>query len=101
MRLTPSDTVDHIDLNRSIQRSSSSHEERILRRNLPPASFCENFVLAVFSTFSTESATSSHSERRSDPRNVSPGSLVSLLGVSSVADAHETGEHQSCVASAC
>jgi phosphate:Na+ symporter len=31
------------------------HEERILRRNLPPASFCENFVLAVFSTFSTES----------------------------------------------
>src|SRR5215470_15845116 len=46
-------------------------------------------------------AKSGHSGRRSDPRNVSPGSLVSLLGVSSVADAHETGEHQSRVASAC
>ena len=56
MRLTPSDTVDHVDLNRSFRRPSSSHEERILRRNLPPASFCENFVLAVFSTFSTVSA---------------------------------------------
>src|SRR6516162_7952279 len=56
MRLTPSDTVDHVDLNRSFRRPSSSHEERILRRNPPPASFCENFVLAVFSTFSTVSA---------------------------------------------
>src|SRR6516162_5430440 len=55
MRLTPSGTVDHVDLNRSFRRPSSSHEERILRRNLPPASFCENFVLAVFSTFSTKS----------------------------------------------
>ena len=36
MRLTPSDTVDHVDLNRSFRRPSSSHEERILRRNLPP-----------------------------------------------------------------
>src|SRR5215475_13872035 len=58
MRLTPSDTADHVDLNRSFRRPSSSHEERILRRNLPPASFCENFVLAVFSTCSTESVTS-------------------------------------------
>ena len=47
------------------------------------------------------SVKSSHSERPSDPRNVSPGSLVSLLAVRSVADAHETGEHQSRVASAC
>ena len=61
MRLTPSDTADHVDLNRSFRRPSSSHEERILRRNLRPASFCENFVLAVFSTFSTESARSGHS----------------------------------------
>jgi hypothetical protein len=58
MRLTPSDTVDRIDLNRTFRRPSSSHEERILRRNLPPASFCENFALAAFSTFSTESASS-------------------------------------------
>jgi len=64
MRLTPSDTVDHVDLNRSFRRPSSSHEERILRRNLPPASLCENFVLAVFSTFSTESANSRHSYAR-------------------------------------
>jgi len=48
VRLTPSDTVDHVDLNGSFRRPSSSHEERILRRNPPPASFCENFVLAVF-----------------------------------------------------
>src|SRR5215475_671355 len=60
MRLTPSDTVDHVDLNRSFRRPSSSHEGRILRRNLPPPSFCENFVLAVFSTFSTVSAKSRH-----------------------------------------
>jgi hypothetical protein len=58
MRLTLSDTVDHVDLNRSFRRPSSSHEERILRRNFPPASFCENFVLAAFSTFSTESTPS-------------------------------------------
>ena len=44
MRLTPSDTVDHVDLNGSFRRPSSSHEERILRINPPPASFCENFV---------------------------------------------------------
>src|SRR5215472_18187515 len=56
MRLTPPDAVDHVDLNRSVRRPSSSHEERILRGNPPPASFCENLVLAVFSTFSTESA---------------------------------------------
>src|SRR6516165_10741153 len=62
MRLTPSDTVDHVDLNGSFRRPSSSHEERILRRNLRPASFCENFVLAVFSTFSTESAPSGSRE---------------------------------------
>src|SRR6516165_2954991 len=62
MRLTPSDTVDHVDLNRSFRRPSSSHEERILRGNPPSASFCENFVLAVFSTFSTESAKSRHRE---------------------------------------
>src|SRR5262245_31671575 len=62
MRLTPSDTVDHVDLNGSFRRPSSSHEERILKRNLPPASFCDNFALAVFSTFSTESATSRHSQ---------------------------------------
>jgi hypothetical protein len=60
MRLTPADTVDHVDLNRSFRRPSSSHEERILGRNLPPASFCENFVLAAFSTFSTESAHRRH-----------------------------------------
>jgi hypothetical protein len=53
MRLTPSDTVDHVDLNRSCRRPSSSHEERILRRNLPPAALAR---LAVFSTFSTESS---------------------------------------------
>src|SRR5215468_11315872 len=56
MHLTPSDAVDHVELSRSFRRPSSSHEERILRRNPPPASFCENFVLAVFSTFSTVSA---------------------------------------------
>ena len=55
MRLTPSDTVDLIDLNRTFRRPSSSHEERILRRNLPLARFCEDFALAAFSTFSTES----------------------------------------------
>jgi hypothetical protein len=58
MRLTPSDTVDLIDLNRTFRRPSSSHEEGILRRNLPPESFCEDFALAAFSTFSTESANS-------------------------------------------
>jgi hypothetical protein len=52
--------VDHVDLNRSFRRPSSSHEERILRRNLPPASFCENFVFAVFSTFSKVSALRGH-----------------------------------------
>jgi hypothetical protein len=36
-------------------RLPSSHEERILRRNLPPASFCKDFALAAFSIFSTES----------------------------------------------
>src|SRR5262249_20136196 len=51
MRLKRSDTVGHVDLNRSLRRSSFSHEERILRRNLPPASFCENFVLAIFRLF--------------------------------------------------
>src|SRR6516164_10711075 len=51
MRLKRSDTVGHVDLNRSFRRSSFSHEERILRRNLPPASFCENFVLAIFRLF--------------------------------------------------
>src|SRR5262249_24078492 len=60
MRLKPSDTVDHVDLNRSFRRPSSSHEECILRRNPPTASFCENFFLAVFSTFSTESARRRH-----------------------------------------
>jgi hypothetical protein len=52
MRLTPSDTVDHVDLNRSFRRLSSSHEERILRRNPPPASFRENFCLgSIFDFF--------------------------------------------------
>jgi hypothetical protein len=45
-------------LNRCFRRPSSSHEERILRRNLLRASFCENFALAVFSIFSTEPANS-------------------------------------------
>ena len=58
MRLTPSDTVDLMDLNRTFRRPSSSHGERILRRNLPPASFYEDFALAALSTFSTESANS-------------------------------------------
>jgi hypothetical protein len=55
MRLTPSDTVDLIDLNGTFRRPSSSHGERIVGRNLPPASFYEDFALAALSTFSTES----------------------------------------------
>jgi hypothetical protein len=55
VRFTPSDTADHINLNKIFQRPSSSLEERVLRRNQKRASFCENFALAVFSTFSTES----------------------------------------------
>jgi len=52
MRLTPSDTVDHVDLNGSFRRPSSSHEERILRRNPLPASFCENFG-SIFDFFNS------------------------------------------------
>src|SRR6185437_8474145 len=35
MRLTPSDTVDDVDSNRSFRGPLLSREERILRRNLP------------------------------------------------------------------
>jgi hypothetical protein len=64
MRLTPSDTVDLIDLNRTFRGpASSSHGERILRRNLPPANLCEDFALAAFSTFSTELALLRHANR--------------------------------------
>jgi hypothetical protein len=54
MRFTPSDTVDYFNLNRTF-RPSTSHEERIFRRNLQSAGPC-NFSLAAFSTFSTETA---------------------------------------------
>jgi hypothetical protein len=43
--------VDHANSNKIHQRLSTLHDERILRRNQPPASFCENFALAAFSTF--------------------------------------------------
>jgi hypothetical protein len=50
MRFAPSDTADHINLNKIFQRPSSL-EERVLSRNRKRASLCENFALAVFSTF--------------------------------------------------
>jgi hypothetical protein len=70
MRLTPSDTVDHINLNTVFQRASTSYQERILRRNPPLTSFCENFSLAALSTFSTESA----KLRRTQPEQMLSGS---------------------------
>ena len=57
MRLTQSDTVAHTNSNKIYQRPSTSHDKRI-RRNQSPASFCKNFALAAFSTFSKESAIS-------------------------------------------
>ena len=52
MRFTPSGTVDHINLNRTFQRPSSSHEERIFRRNLQSASFLRKFCLgSIFDFF--------------------------------------------------
>jgi hypothetical protein len=62
MRLTPSDTVDHIDLNRSFRRPSSSHEERIPQKESAAGKLLREFCLGSIFDFSTESAQSGDPE---------------------------------------
>jgi len=58
-------------LEQNLRRPSSSRGERILRRNLPAASFYEDFALAALSTFSTESAISRRLPLLAVPLNAS------------------------------
>src|ERR1700726_2302634 len=60
MRLTPSDTGDHVNLRKIALRSSQSHGKGLYCQSLPRPDLSEIFAVALLPTFSTVSARSCH-----------------------------------------
>jgi hypothetical protein len=58
MRLTPSDTGDHVNLRKIALRSSQSYGKGLYCQSLPRPDLSEIFAVALLSTFSTVSAKS-------------------------------------------